>query len=62
LANIVTYKDKLSFGIINRSYKREAWQKPKLDSRTDPPGFVIRHFIDQILQLYFDINPKKNAL
>lgn len=62
LVNIGTYKDQLSFGIINRSYKREAWQKPKLDSRTDPPGNVIRQFIDQILQLYFDIRPKKNAL
>lgn len=62
LVNIGTYKDQLSFGIINRSYKREAWQKPKLDSRTAPPGNVIRQFIDQILQLYFDIKPKKNAL
>lgn len=62
MVNVGTYKDQLSFGIINRSYKREAWQKPKLDSRTDPPGHVIRNFIDQILQLYFEIKPKKNAL
>lgn len=62
LVNIGTYKDQLSFGIINRSVKREAWQKPKLDSRTDPPGSVIRRFIDQLLQLYFDIHPNKNAL
>lgn len=61
LVNIGTYKDQLSFGIINRSFKREVWQKPKLDSRTDPPGSVIRKFIDQLLQLYFDIKPNKNA-
>lgn len=60
MVNVGTYKDQLSFGIINRSHKREAWQKPKLDSRTDPPGHVIRNFIDQILQLYFEIKPKKN--
>ena len=62
LVNIGTYKDQLSFGIIDRSIKRDAWQKPKLESRTDNPGIVIRHFIDQILQLYFEIKPKKNAL
>lgn len=55
LVNIGTYRDQLSFGIVNRTVKREAWQKPKLDSRTDNPGVVIRHFIDQILQLYFEI-------
>jgi len=59
LVNIGTYKDQLSFGIINRTVSRHAWQKPKLDSRTDPPGNVIRAFIDQLLQLYFDIHPKK---
>lgn len=57
LVNIGTYRDQLSFGIVDRSVKREAWQKPKLESRTDNPGVVIRHFIDQILQLYFDIKP-----
>jgi len=62
LVNIGTYRDQLSFGIINRSVKREAWQKPKLDSKTDNPGSVIRYFIDQILQLYFDIRVRKNAL
>lgn len=63
LVNIGTYKDQLSFGIVNRGVKREVWQKPKLDSRTDNPGVVIRHFIDQILQLYFEIKPnKKNVL
>jgi len=58
LVNVGTYKDQLSFGIINRDVKRQPWQKPKLDSRTDPPGNVIRHFIDQLLELYFEINPK----
>lgn len=62
LVNVGTYKDQLSFGIINRNVKREAWQKPKLDSRTDHPGNVVRNFIDQILQLYFEVQPKKNAL
>lgn len=62
LTNVGTYKDQLSFGIIDRTVRRAAWQKPKLESRTDPPGAVVRHFIDQILQLYFDIVPKKNAL
>src|SRR5690606_7214851 len=57
LVNIGTYRDQLSFGIINRSFKREAWQKPKLDSRTDTPGSVIRRFIDQLLQVYFEIRP-----
>jgi Fic family protein len=57
LVNIGTYKDQLSFGIVNRTVKRDAWQKPKLESRTDNPGVVIRHFIDQILQLYLDIQP-----
>lgn len=55
LVNIGTYKDQLSFGIINRNVKRDAWQKPKLDSNTDNPGTVIRRFIDQILSLYFEI-------
>ncbi len=58
LVNIGTYRDQLSFGIVDRSVKREAWQKPKLESRTDNPGVVIRHFIDQILHLYFDIKPR----
>ncbi len=62
LANVGTYKDQLSFGIIDRTVRREAWQKPKLESKTNPPGIVVRHFIDQILQLYFDVRPKKNAL
>jgi len=59
LVNIGTYKDQLSFGLVNRKEKREAWQKPKLESKIDNPGAVIRHFIDQILELYFDINVKK---
>jgi Fic family protein len=58
LVNIGTYRDQLSFGIVDRSVKRDAWQKPKLESRTDNPGVVIRHFIDQILQLYFEIKPR----
>jgi len=62
LVNIGTYRDQLSFGIINRSFKREAWQKPKLDSRTDTPGSVIRRFIDQLLQVYFEIRPTQNPL
>ncbi|MEO8884431.1 MAG: Fic family protein [Mucilaginibacter sp.] len=58
LVNIGTYKDQLSFGIINRKEIREPWQKPKLESRTDSPGIVLRHFIDQILELYFEIQKK----
>lgn len=58
LVNIGTYKDQLSFGIVDRKVKREAWQKPKLESKTDSPGPVIRHFIDQLLELYFDLNMK----
>ena len=58
LVNIGTYKDQLSFGIIDRRVKREAWQKPKLESKTENPGVVIRRFIDQILDLYFDIKTK----
>ena len=59
LVNIGTYKDQLSFGIVDRTVKREAWQKPKLESRTDNPGMVIRGFIDQLLDLYFDLKTKK---
>jgi len=58
LVNIGTYKDQLSFGIIDRSVKRESWQKPKVESKTDSPGVVIRKFIDQILKLYFEIDTK----
>ncbi|HTF21591.1 MAG TPA: Fic family protein [Chryseolinea sp.] len=61
LVNIGTYKDQLSFGIVDRSIKREPWQKPRIESRTDAPGEVIRRFIDQILQLYFEIKPNKKA-
>jgi Fic family protein len=52
LVNVGTYKDQLSFGIIDRKVKRETWQKPKLESKTDNPGTVIRKFIDQLLDLY----------
>jgi len=62
LVNVGTFKDQLSFGIINRFEKRDPWQKPRIESRTDAPGDVIRKFIDQILQLSFEITPNKNAL
>lgn len=55
LVNIGTWKDQLSFGVIDRTVKREVNQKPKLNSRTDNPGIVIRHFIDQILEFYFEV-------
>lgn len=55
LVNVGTFKDQLSFGIVNRSVKRDPWQKPRIDSRTEAPGEVIRKFIDQILNLYFEI-------
>lgn len=55
LVNIGTWKDQLSFGVINREVKRETYQKAKLDSITDNPGIVIRHFIDQVLNFYFNI-------
>lgn len=58
LVNIGTYRDQLSFGIIDRTVHREAWQKPKLESKTENPGTVIRRFIDQILDLYFDVKTK----
>lgn len=58
LVNVGTWKDQLSFGIIDRTTKREEGKKPKLDSRSDNPGIVIRHFIDQILQVYFNIKRK----
>lgn len=58
LVNIGTYKDQLSFGIIDRKVKREAWQKPKIESKTENPGVVIRRFIDQLLDLYFDLKIK----
>lgn len=57
LVNIGTWKDQLSFGIIDRRVKRDENQKPKLDSKTDNPGIVIRHFIDQILEYYFEVKP-----
>ncbi|OXB23701.1 hypothetical protein B0A80_09545 [Flavobacterium tructae] len=59
LVNIGTYKDQLSFGIVDRRIKREAWQKAKLQSKTENPGIVIRQFIDQLLNLYFDIKIRK---
>jgi Fic family protein len=59
LVNIGTYKDQLSFGIVDRRIKREVWQKPKLQSKTENPGIVIRQFIDQLLNLYFDVKIKK---
>lgn len=62
LVNVGTFKDQLSFGLVNRSEKRDPWQKPRIDSKTDAPGEVIRKFIDQILHLYFEINPNKKAL
>ena len=55
LVNIGTWKDQLSFGVIDRTVEREVHQKPKLSSRTDNPGIVIRHFIDQILEVYFEV-------
>jgi hypothetical protein len=55
LANIGTWKDQLSFGVVNRRIKRAPHQKPKLDTNTGNPGKVIRKFIDQILEYYFDI-------
>jgi Fic family protein len=57
LVNIGTWKDQLTFGICDRTAKREENKKPKLVSRTDNPGIVIRHFIDQILDYYFEVNP-----
>ena len=59
LVNVGTWKDQLSFGVINRRFKIQPHQKPKLDTVSDNPGLVIRHFIDQILQVYFYINKNK---
>lgn len=55
LVNIGTWKDQLSFGVIDRTVEREVNEKPKLNSRADNPGIVIRHFIDQILEFYFEV-------
>jgi len=55
LANIGTWKDQLSFGVINRRFKRAPHQKPKLDTNAGNPGKVIRKFIDQVLEFYFDV-------
>lgn len=60
LVNVGTFRDQLSFGIINREVIRDPLQKPKLDTTTDSPGIVIRHFIDQILKYYFNIKTEKN--
>jgi Fic family protein len=59
LVNIGTWKDQLSFGVVNRQEKRDAYKKPKLDTTSENPGIVVRHFIDQILQVYFEIVIKK---
>jgi hypothetical protein len=60
LVNVGTYKDQLSFGIIDRTVKRDKDQKPKINTVTENPGKVIRHFIDQVLEHYFEITPKKS--
>ena len=56
LVNIGTYKDQLSFGIIDRGAKREHWKKPKIKSLTNPPGPEIRKFLDQLFELFLDMN------
>ncbi len=60
LVNIGTWKDQLSFGVIDRKVPRAPHQKPKLESRTDNPGMFIRHFIDQVLEYYFGIKSEEN--
>lgn len=58
LVNIGTWKDQLSFGVMNRRFHIREGQKPKLDTISENPGLVIRHFIDQILNIYFDVSRK----
>jgi len=58
LVNIGTYKDQLSFGIIDRGVHREKGKKPKIDTITENPGKVIRHFIDQVLEIYCNVNTR----
>ena len=57
LVNIGTWKDQLSFGVIDREWLRgkENVKNPKLSTVTENPGKVIRTFIDQILINYYDL-------
>jgi len=63
LVNIGTWKDQLSFGVMNREKPVRKGRKPKLDTISENPGLVVRHFIDQILKVYFNIdrNDRKRA-
>lgn len=57
LVNIGTWKDQLSFGVIDRVWLKgkDDVKNPKLKTTTENPGKVIRHFIDQILEEYYQI-------
>ena len=57
MVNIGTWKDQLSFGVIDREWLRgkENVKNPKLSTVTENPGKVIRTFIDQILINYYDL-------
>ena len=57
LVNIGTWKDQLSFGVIDREWLsgKENVKNQKLSTVTENPGKVIRTFIDQILINYYDL-------
>lgn len=62
LVNVGTYKDELSFGVINRKWDRNLGsqnEKPFVITVKDNPNKIVRTFLDQILYNFFDVNRKK---
>jgi hypothetical protein len=56
LNNVGTFKDQLNFGLIYRSVIRHPHMMLKLMTKTTHPASIVRDFIDQILNVYFDIH------
>jgi hypothetical protein len=60
LINIGTWGDQLSFGVHNKDWKpTKKYKKAKIITVKENPGKVVRQFIDQILECYFNICKKK---
>lgn len=58
LVNIGTWGDQLSFGIKSNKKISGKWVK-KVATIKDNPGKVVRRFIDQVLENYFNISANK---
>jgi Fic family protein len=60
LINIGTWGDQLSFGVHNKDWKpTKQYKKAKIITVKENPGKVVRRFIDQILECYFNLCKKK---